>query len=422
MLRDLLSSISAGADDHDDGLAELVVTALGSSGSHYVCWKTHSGQYKQRSHGLPPRLEQWLFPADGGGGGTRDFATLQVVLSGEDDFWASDRDGAIRSSDGNGPSSRQRQLQLRRASTLGGGGGGETTTTMMKRERRELGSDGRPRSSTLPTMAAEKTTPPPPPWPMAAAAKADPHTRSSSVGGRLRRATAVSVAFQLSRRKPAARPSSAEPAGGRGGAGEGLAVLPEREIMPAPRPVSAADPGRPSSSTTTTTMTSHPSRSSTRSASPSDNRERLGPMMVPKKPLLALTIPSRRRPAYADASVQTEPLGNPDSDVRPEHSRASSFASATSSRVDFYGRRSQRSSLETVVSRPDAESDAESDRKKEEDVCRRRGGGGSGNDVNSPCRCCCCPPPNPVVMGRMQDYFRSRAYVLGGALHPQGMG
>ena len=30
--------------------------------------------------------------------------------------------------------------------------------------------------------------------------------------------------------------------------------------------------------------------------------------------------------------------------------------------------------------------------------------------------------PNPVVMGRMQDYFRSNNYLLGDSLQPQGMG
>jgi hypothetical protein len=44
-------------------------------------------------HGLPETLDDWLFPSDGS---TRHFPTLQVVLSGEESFWASDKDGQIR--------------------------------------------------------------------------------------------------------------------------------------------------------------------------------------------------------------------------------------------------------------------------------------------------------------------------------------
>lgn len=33
-----------------DGIAALVVTALGPDDSYYICWKTLSGQYKQGKH------------------------------------------------------------------------------------------------------------------------------------------------------------------------------------------------------------------------------------------------------------------------------------------------------------------------------------------------------------------------------------
>ncbi|KFA53713.1 hypothetical protein S40293_10743 [Stachybotrys chartarum IBT 40293] len=80
-------------DEYPDGIAELVVTALGTNGRHYLCWKTRSGAYRQHRHGLPETLDDWLFPSDGS---TRHFPTLQVVLSGEESFWASDKDGQIR--------------------------------------------------------------------------------------------------------------------------------------------------------------------------------------------------------------------------------------------------------------------------------------------------------------------------------------
>lgn len=61
-------------------------------------------------HGLPETLDDWLFPSDGS---TRHFPTLQVVLSGEESFWASDKDGQIR----NAISESARGLQLEK--TLG---------------------------------------------------------------------------------------------------------------------------------------------------------------------------------------------------------------------------------------------------------------------------------------------------------------
>jgi hypothetical protein len=47
MLASVLQSISD-ANNQSDGICELVVTALGSSGQHYICWKTTSGEYRQR--------------------------------------------------------------------------------------------------------------------------------------------------------------------------------------------------------------------------------------------------------------------------------------------------------------------------------------------------------------------------------------
>ncbi|RYP63489.1 hypothetical protein DL771_009234 [Monosporascus sp. 5C6A] len=93
MLASLLQSISDGSAE-SEAIAELVVTAIGTGGRHYLCWKTASGSYRQHCHGLPSALESWLFPANGS---TRDFETLQVILSGDDAFWASDKHGEIKS-------------------------------------------------------------------------------------------------------------------------------------------------------------------------------------------------------------------------------------------------------------------------------------------------------------------------------------
>ncbi|KAH7024390.1 uncharacterized protein B0I36DRAFT_366338 [Microdochium trichocladiopsis] len=116
MLADALKAIN---DDGSptDGIAELVVTALGSGGQYYICWRTQLGTYKQRSDALPARLEQWLFPPDGT---TRDFESLQVILYGDDTFLASDRDGEIRSEQADTSSPRNR---FRRATTMSEGTG-----------------------------------------------------------------------------------------------------------------------------------------------------------------------------------------------------------------------------------------------------------------------------------------------------------
>lgn len=33
-----------------EGIAELVVTALGSGGQYYICWRTQLGAYKQSAY------------------------------------------------------------------------------------------------------------------------------------------------------------------------------------------------------------------------------------------------------------------------------------------------------------------------------------------------------------------------------------
>ncbi|ETS84887.1 hypothetical protein PFICI_02912 [Pestalotiopsis fici W106-1] len=92
MLSKRLEELSQNPDD-PNGIAELSVTALGPRGSFYICWKTPSGQYRQDGHGLPQELQEWLFPVNGS---ARDFASLQVILGpGDGDFVASDCNGRV---------------------------------------------------------------------------------------------------------------------------------------------------------------------------------------------------------------------------------------------------------------------------------------------------------------------------------------
>ncbi|RYP06644.1 hypothetical protein DL764_003028 [Monosporascus ibericus] len=143
MLASLLQSVSDSSAE-SEGIAELVVTAIGTGGRHYLCWKTPGGSYRQHCHGLPSALEEWLFPADGS---TRDFETLQVILSGEDVFWASDKHGEIKSE------TSDPAKKLRRATTINFGvppaekkrWTGHTTGTSGAVERK--------RSSTFPSVA-----------------------------------------------------------------------------------------------------------------------------------------------------------------------------------------------------------------------------------------------------------------------------
>ncbi|KAK8080358.1 hypothetical protein PG997_008176 [Apiospora hydei] len=96
-----------------DSIVELAVTALGPQGSFYICWKTRSGQYQQDSHGLPPKLKEWLFPPDNS---QRDFGSLQVILGPRDgEFLASDKNGKV---DQKPTEPSPRPFSLNRASTF----------------------------------------------------------------------------------------------------------------------------------------------------------------------------------------------------------------------------------------------------------------------------------------------------------------
>ncbi|KAI1777205.1 hypothetical protein F4818DRAFT_340874 [Hypoxylon cercidicola] len=380
MLANILQSLT---DDNSDsgGVAQLVVTALGSSGQHYICWKTHSGEYRQHSNGLPKTLQEWLFPADGS---TRDFETLQVILSGEDSFFASDRNGELRSE----PSGSQQRL--RRALTFSGESLSPTSKRRMSRARElSVGETDRPRSSTLPSMSPTVDHLPGPHLKPPTS-----HGRSSSAD-KLRRISLVSLAFNQQRRSWATRPRSMVYGA------EDLGVLkeqpsPQRAEVPrtaakSPTPPPAPAPAPAPASVDRCTCGHHDR----------DDSMRFQPR--PKADI-------KPRPRYADASVQTDPVSSPEPEIAMDsfrnrsskhHYRRESSVSTASTVESSYrsNNSSKRSSFETTATRPDSQCFSDSGWEKQQQWV----------------------PSNPVIMGRMQDYFRSSNYTLGAALQPQGL-
>ncbi|KAJ8126330.1 hypothetical protein O1611_g7307 [Lasiodiplodia mahajangana] len=361
MLEDFFNPATNGDHVNEDG-TELVVTALGTSGTHYICWKTGRGEYKQRSHGLPTQLQEWLFPPDGT---TRDFDTLQVILLGDDAFWASDKNGEIRND------SPIALKQLRRAITFHDGAPSPTRERRLSRGRDLEQNLERPRASTLPATLSRENA--------AARKQLRPllsHSRTPSLD-KYRLGPAVPVSVRRQGRISPIRPRSIDTTLH----GE-LGVLKEQ---PTPRPnaplLNASD-----SRHNVTSYHSHgyQEESAVRQTQPTPNQY--------------------HRPNYADASVQTEP--EPDNGPQECTCQLRDYGSQRDMTVPLEliskssrsFTNSQRSSVDTAITRPD-----------------------SGFFESS------WTPPlavdaNPVVMGRMQDYFRSTTYVLGAALHPQGMG
>ncbi|KAI6081755.1 hypothetical protein F4821DRAFT_18454 [Hypoxylon rubiginosum] len=375
MLANILRSLT---DDNSDsgGIAQLVVTALGSGGQHYICWKTHSGEYRQQSNGLPKALQDWLFPADGS---TRDFETLQVILSSEDSFFASDRNGEVRSE----PSSTQQRL--RRALTFSGENSPPTTKRWTSRAREHsVGESERPRSNTLPSASPTTVDHLPAPH----LKPPTSHGRSSSAD-KLRRISLVSMAFNQQRRSWATRPRSVV------SGAEDLGVLKEQ---PSPRraerprtPAKSPTPPPPTTATEDRCTCGHHDNNY-------DNT---------RAPTPRLNINIKPRTGYADASIQTDPTPSPDlmdgfhHRRNTRHSRRESSVSTASTFESSYrsNNSSKRSSFETTTTRPDSQCFSDSGWEKQ------------------------WQPPlvaNPIIMGRMQDYFRSSNYTLGAALQPQG--
>ncbi|KAI3339733.1 hypothetical protein F4824DRAFT_454583 [Ustulina deusta] len=355
MLKDFLNPMKNG-DDENEEVAELVVTALGTSGTHYICWKTNLGEYRQRSHGLPAQLQEWLFPPDGT---TRDFATLQVILLSNDAFWASDKNGEIRNDDPSSPN------QLRRALTFNGCSQPLTQHRRLSRGRGLEQDLERPRSSTLPaTLPRDNAT---------ARRQLIPlltHTRATSVD---KPRLSPVVPFRRQGRTSPIRPRSIDTTTLYGE----LGVLKEQ-----PTPRSSAkllDPRR-----------SIPGYSSHRRHEEIDIGQ-----TQPASPV-------HHRPKYVDSGMQTDPEPAPNvaskecrcqfGSYNTQRDSAVSFGLSSSSYME-----SRRPSFDTPITRPVS--------------------GFFESNWSSP-----TIDTNPIIMGRMQAYFRSANYVLGAALHPQGMG
>ncbi|KAI0019195.1 hypothetical protein F4780DRAFT_793691 [Xylariomycetidae sp. FL0641] len=510
MLKDLLESMNNTGGDGSEGIAELVVTALGTDGRHYICWKTPSGEFRQQSHGLPPALKDWLFPADGS---TRDFATLQVILSGDDAFFrASDKDGSVRSDDdalATPEASARERLRRRRTLTSWYGGGDDAAISPVSGSDRATtfipsttsSSSSSSSSSSLPTTASSSSSfssSSSPPKPLLSisttAAAATPRRRWSRAWEALRDPTSTATAERPRARtlpsaanpnpSPADRsPSSAaaaaagklsplpflglhartassgswpttrDPSSSSAAGGERLrrvvpvAVSQQQQqqqrrsssvlVRPRSTPgeelgVVREDPGGVAAATISTPW-GVLRRNNSNSKRSGSTRERFA---APTKCHCgcheSARQPAARKPVYADAGVQTEEVEEVEPRERSSRRRYRDSSQSTTASTAYSGggggggggkRRSyrghsQRSSLETTLTRPDSAfgwmkdegySDEEGEGEDKNEYWE--GGGGGGGGVQ-----------NPVLMGRMQDYFRSGTYTLGAALQPIGMG
>ncbi|KAF3044284.1 hypothetical protein E8E12_003862 [Didymella heteroderae] len=78
--------------DNSESLDDLIVCAFGAFERYYLCWKTKGGEFRQDGYDLPPALNDWLNPTDGS---TRDWASLQVVFGRGEEYFASDKNGKL---------------------------------------------------------------------------------------------------------------------------------------------------------------------------------------------------------------------------------------------------------------------------------------------------------------------------------------
>ncbi|KAI0190115.1 hypothetical protein F4808DRAFT_444939 [Astrocystis sublimbata] len=402
MLKESLNTTTNGGGEEED-IAELVVTALGTSGTHYMCWKNTSGEYKQRSYGLPAQLHEWLFPTDGK---TRDFQSLQVILLSDDGFYASDKNGEIRN-DSPLPIKQLRRAStiydananqpalVRRSTTFNDGNQSAVTTTSQRRLSRgreyyEQNSE-RPRSSTLPaTLPRENTITGKELKPLFS------HSRTPSVD-KPRLSLLVPVAVRA-KRLSQSRPRSIDTTFYQ----RELEVLKEQPTPKpnatfSPRDNAPSDPGR-----------------TPRQVQNNMRQARRSPVVrspAARSPILPI-IPTKSR--YVDSSMQTDPEPAPEPEVRyiepPECScRSHGYSSVRDSAVSFgMSSVASMSGYDTPITKPDFECYDEEDWD--------------------------CPPPhqeppchpqvmaNPIIMGRMADYFRSTTYTLGASLQPPGYG
>ncbi|KAI0130064.1 hypothetical protein BJ170DRAFT_298673 [Xylariales sp. AK1849] len=342
-----------------NGIAELVVTALGTQGSFYISWKTPSGRYEQDSHGLPSELEEWLFPSSGR---RRDFPSLQVVLGpGDGEFYASDCNGKV------GRKAPEAVIHpLRRASSLQPADSaiGSRRLSVMGMTKDAASRTRLRRSVTLSSIGWQSSL------------------RTSSVASRLP-AAAADIQQDDAPRKVASWPHTAARAG-----------RPQRrpQSMYHPQPLVLSISENPGSShghqhQQSQGLDRHAHDDSCKPASSQAGgypSEALGPAV--------------RMNVYVDAGVQTEtprlpfPLvTNLDPVYCHKHVRDWSSTSTTSTvfTSSSSGTSTRRSSIA-------------------EDAVMNRGPQIPDKQVLF----------NPVMMGRMQDYFRSAGYRLGDALQP----
>ncbi|KAK8051798.1 hypothetical protein PG993_003183 [Apiospora rasikravindrae] len=370
-----------------DSIVELAVTALGPQGSFYICWKTRSGQYQQDSHGLPPKLQEWLFPPDNS---QRDFGSLQVILGPrEGEFLASDKNGKV---DQKPTEPSPRPFSLNRASTFAPRDSYSTSRSrrisFISDAPEEPDKTSRRRSATLSTLG----------W----ASNSNRRT--------------------LSLPKVPLDPTETEEQ--RKSRRTSLLPLTLQAVPSAPVPLSngfdysnntSRTPSR--SSSLRSSSSNHSLNSTPPSRERRERRESSGnsqsdpfapsqqasipeePQRTPRVPVVSTPV-RRPRPVscYADACVQTEVVEEEEEPDTPlaayqtkrrhlrERSSVSSASSVFSAGSDFSSRR-------TSVA---------SDFKVDDGNCW-------AEEQQQPVLA------NPICMGRMQDYFRAGSYQLGDA-------
>ncbi|ORY67733.1 uncharacterized protein BCR38DRAFT_428010 [Pseudomassariella vexata] len=418
MLSRRLEAISKDANN-PDGIAELVVTALGSGGCFYICWKTHEGLYEQDSYGIPSKLHKWLFSPDGRG---RDFATLQVILGpGEDEFLASDRYDKIENKTAEPPPRLQRSATSR---SLDASAERRRIMTLMNTNADAPGANAklRRRSTTLSTLVSDSSR-----RQSLLLNNSNPIVEESRYEGRPRRIYFVPSAIRPNR-PPRSRHSSMDSPQPQ------LGNVPEstRASTTSVPLVISTPPQKPSATTTPITPTNNSASTSASSSSSSSSsatftppvqlrlaRRISPPTSLPTAPISLPQQPQKRTTStYVDSGMQTEapPTPIPDSgDEEPELETPRPHHHHHHQRRGHTRNWSSVSSSSSISSSSTASSilsafPSESSTRKSSFV---------NIDVAKPPNLFWPEPqyfPNPVIMGRMTDYFRSSGYCLGDAL------
>ncbi|RYP82952.1 hypothetical protein DL770_005465 [Monosporascus sp. CRB-9-2] len=318
----------------------------------------------QDCHGLPSALEGWLFPADGS---TRDFETLQVILSGEDAFWASDKHGEIKSE------TSDPAKKLRRATTINFGASSAEKKRWMGYITGTSGEVERKRSSTFPSVTPAQDDiirPHVKPQPK--------HVRCFSAD-KPQRLSLVPLSLGHKRMKWATRPRSRDE----------LAAVKECPTPGLHDPSSGASNQNQQSRASPCTCGCH-----------EDAREPRWPLRKSGE-----VLQKQSRPVYTDAGIQT------DDTLRPHYTKPTSHTS------HGYGNTTQ-----TAYGHDRTTSTGSSASIQETDWSKRTSYLTTITSPETYCPETLWHIPNPVIMGRMQDYFRSTNYFLGDSLQPRGMG